>query len=575
MTKARIQHDLYHDQTYLNMWYCKKNGLATEKAYFNMPRLFASLVFVIGLICVTLAAALLNPVVTVAQEDDLEYVGAKECSSCHRDVVRSHSSTPHTLTLQDVARDKDPILADFSQGEAVRTVTFPDDDTARPFTEDDVAYVVGTGRNVQRYLYEAARNEYLVFPAEWNVAEQQWQPFQLADTWSAEAYDWETNCAYCHTTGFDAERGRWEDDGVLCETCHGPGSLHAELADDAGRRPSAEELTELRAAIAVGVDPQTCGQCHSRGTTLYPQGYLPGTTLFMEGVFLPVALDDPVHWWNSGHAKQANMQFNEWFGSTHALTIDPLKEAENVQPACLTCHSADFAYTEQLRTQVEQGERDGAMPDALTIETVQWGVTCTTCHSVHSENTPETPTAYIISEPYQLCSGCHSDPDPSDGVHHAMLQMYEGVTLIEGIEGIPSAHFTAEDGPDCVTCHMPDVPVTEGGTRRSHTFAPVLPGDATSELPDSCSNCHSDEVNATQMQQLIDDIQSATQSRIERARTAIQASSPAWLTLALDLVEGDGSWGVHNYAYTDALLDAVELELGLVDASPAGEGEQS
>jgi hypothetical protein len=32
----------------------------------------------------------------------------------------------------------------------------------------------------------------------------------------------------------------------------------------------------------------------------------------------------------------------------------------------------------------------------------------------------------------------------------------------------------------------------------------------------------------------------------------------------LDFVDGDSSLGIHNYFYTDALLDAVEAELGLV-----------
>ncbi|HEX3050816.1 MAG TPA: hypothetical protein VHP83_09200 [Aggregatilineaceae bacterium] len=39
--------------------------------------------------------------------------------------------------------------------------------------------------------------------------------------------------------------------------------------------------------------------------------------------------------------------------------------------------------------------------------------------------------------------------------------------------------------------------------------------------------------------------------------------SPDWVVTVLDFVDGDGSLGVHNYTYTDRLLDAVEAELGL------------
>jgi len=62
---------------------------------------------------------------------------------------------------------------------------------------------------------------------------------------------------------------------------------------------------------------------------------------------------------------------------------------------------------------------------------------------------------------------------------------------------------------------------------------------------------------------LIAAIQTSTQARLETARAAVTDSTPAWVTQALDFVEGDGSLGVHNYTYADALLDAVYEELGL------------
>ncbi len=107
---------------------------------------------------------------------EADYVGATECRSCHRSVASDHADTRHALTLQE-AKPKN-IAADFTQGEDVRQVQFPGEDAPRAFTADDIAYVVGSGRNVQRYLYKVGRNEYLVFPAEWNVTEQKWEPLR-------------------------------------------------------------------------------------------------------------------------------------------------------------------------------------------------------------------------------------------------------------------------------------------------------------------------------------------------------------------------------------------------------------
>ncbi|MBZ0289445.1 MAG: cytochrome c3 family protein, partial [Anaerolineae bacterium] len=194
--------------------------------------------------------------------EEAEYIGAKECQSCHRGVASSHKDTRHSLTLQDAKPAT--ILGNFELDEALRQVQFPGEDAPRAFTADDIEFTVGSGRYVQRYLYKVDTNEYMVFPAEWNVTEQKWEPYALAGSWPDPAYDWNQNCAGCHTTGLNVERGRWEDDAVQCESCHGPGSVHEEAARDAGRNPNEAELTAIRTSVVVSPDAQICGQCHGQ-----------------------------------------------------------------------------------------------------------------------------------------------------------------------------------------------------------------------------------------------------------------------------------------------------------------------
>lgn len=513
---------------------------------------------------VSLIASTTRPSTTYAQdEDDVEYIGASECSSCHRDLSRSHTESRHALTLQDEA-----FLADFSKGEDIRTVQFPSEDAPRAFTAEDIAYSVGSGRYVQRYLYEVDRNEYIVLPAEWNVSTQEWQPFILAETWDSNAYSWNTNCAGCHTTGLNAERGKWEDDGVQCEGCHGAGSVHAEEAADAGDDPSDRDLEKVRESIVLSPDAQICGQCHGRGVATedefqFPVGYLPGQTL--ADSYTLAANDDPIHWWTTGHASQQNMQYNEWLTSAHSTSLAAVQETGTTDATCLTCHSTDYLTTQAQIAEVEAGERAGDPPEPLTVETAQNGVTCAGCHQVHSENNPD---FLLTQDTYTLCTDCHQNTGES--IHHPVKEMYEGLAIVENVEAVPSSHFTSEDGPTCVTCHMSDVPVGSD-TRTTHTFQPVLP-DGTSEniIPDSCTSCHTD-LTPEYISEFIAETQEKTTSRLEGATTALASlpEPPAWIQTALDFVEGDGSEGVHNYAYTDALLDAVEVELGLVQITSA------
>ncbi len=529
-----------------------------------MRRLKFMVALVTGTLLIILGLAFSGEFVQAQDRSSAEYAGTRECGSCHASTVRALRDSRHALALQDVGRDKQAILGDFSRDDDVRMIQFPGEDSARPVTADDIAYTVGAGRYVQRYLYEIERNVYAVLPVEWNVSEGRWQPYQLAEAWPDPAYDWGLNCAGCHTTGLDITTGRWKDDGVQCETCHGPGDDHAKVASRAGRRPNAEELVEIRQSIASGTDAQLCGQCHSRGQAIdglhaFPTAYLPGQTDLLDA-FALVGDDDPSLWWPTGQARGNNMQFNEWLQGGHSQALLTLQESDYQEESCLTCHSADQAYRQRVIAAHEAGDRRGDAPEPLTLAEAQSGITCISCHNPHLK----TPADFnLVDEPYTLCVSCHSSAS-SDNLHHPVREMYEGVTIIPGIEGRPTSHFTQEGGPTCTTCHMARVPV-ETYTLASHSMRPVMPG-ATIDvegLVDSCTTCHEQQVTAELMQRLIDDVQFDTQVRLDAARQAVSDSSADWVKLALDFVEGDGSRGIHNYAYADALLDAVEAELGL------------
>lgn len=525
--------------------------------------------------------------VTAQDYTDAEYIGRGECNDCHRDVDRAHRSSPHVLALQDVADEeaKVAILGDFSLGDAVRTVQFPDESEARPFTANDIVFAIGSGRYVQRYLIAAGDDAYTVLPAEWNTVTQAWEPFQLAETWPDPAYDFVSNCAGCHTTGLNASRGRWEDDGVECEACHGPGSTHADLVDDAGSSIDDEELVDIRGAIAFTSDSQVCGQCHSRGATPegspYPTDYLPGQNLLDESVFTLVAGDDPVHWWVSGHASQSNMQFNEWTLSTHSTALADMKASENAQDGCLVCHSDDLRRTNLLLELFNNGDLDSdgeIPPQVATLETAQSGVSCTACHAPHSEDARD----FLLRDDAEtLCAACHSNEAfaalTGGGVHHPVADMFVGLPLVPGVEGVAAKHATAEDGPSCATCHLAQVPVAGGTSRANHLFRPVLPGATEGQFASTCATCHTDLTEAD-LQFLVDDTQETVRNRIAvtLARLASvkepETGTPErelydLAVNVLNVVQAEGSLGIHNYSYTDTLFKAAETALGELSVS--------
>ncbi len=471
----------------------------------------------------------------------------------------------------------------------MRTITLPGADEAAPFELDDLEFVIGQGRYAQRFVFEVDRDEYAVLPVEWNVTEQTWQPYGPVDNWPDDpAYDFGFSCAGCHVTGLDTRRGRWEDDGVQCEACHGPGSIHADEADGAGNNPSDRELVDIRGAIVRTPDSQICGQCHVRGQEPddnhpYPVDYLPGHDLLDEDVYALVANDDTDHWWASGHAKLGNMQFNEWLNSGHASALNTMQSSSSAKDECLQCHSSDYRWTANLIQAVEDGDRDGDPLDSVTLETAQFGVTCNECHNPHFEgeaddNDRVDVNFYLREELVTVCTSCHTNTDVTDRLHHPVQQMFEGTTLVDAVEGIPSQHYVDMDSdadedvekPNCLTCHVSRVAINEG-TRATHALVPPLPGEVEDGEMAICAQCHTD-LTSTDLEFLVNDIQGSIRDRLSLGYARLgsltvpvegspQRADYDQVTLALDFVQNDGSLGMHNFAYASSLLDYAEHTL--------------
>ncbi len=481
-----------------------------------------------------------------------EYKSSNYCNLCHTQEDTWYTSA-HAQMVKPPSDEA--IAGDLGATEAL-TITWPDG-AERPIVAEDITLVLG-GRYVQQYvsvITDADGNtRFYVLPVQWNVPQTDeqigtWTPYHAED-WQAPERDWRVACAGCHTTGLDgaiaadtavfAFLDTWNSGAVElnvgCEACHGPGDTHMADAE----------------TIVNNIDVQVCGQCHLQGQSPdgdhgYPVGYQPGLALD-ESVYVPAAADDDTVWWPTGHAQTYN-QYGEWLTSMHGQG-KPL----NV-PECAGCHTTR--------------SNDGA--------SFTGGVTCLGCHTPHGE-TPvdDDPLDHMLTQDtYSLCVDCHNSLTPEGDVlaiiaryHHPAQEMFEGRDVVNVVDAVPSGHFQNADGPRCATCHMPaTTQIGEFGRAASHTMQVAVPGLGAELQPDSCSGCHGDLVTADDIQRYISDMQMSTEVRLAAIDNTLSGDHSDWILTAIDFIVGDGSLGVHNAAYTDALLDAVEIELGLQLAS--------
>ncbi|MDO8137278.1 MAG: cytochrome c3 family protein [Candidatus Brocadiales bacterium] len=62
-------------------------------------------------------------------------------------------------------------------------------------------------------------------------------------------------CYKCHTTGYDAETGRYTEEGITCEACHGPGELFTYFMD-IGKAQEGQKIARVNSPYNV------CFECH-------------------------------------------------------------------------------------------------------------------------------------------------------------------------------------------------------------------------------------------------------------------------------------------------------------------------
>lgn len=257
-----------------------------------------------GLMGIVVVAYLFNDYWS-AQPEGLQatYVGRSSCIQCHQEEAESYIGSHHDLAM-DLATE-DTVLADFDNAtferDGVVSRMFRDGDRYMIHTEGEegemrdfhVKYVFGVDP-LQQYMVEFDRTPGMpdseiprvqVLRLSWDTAKKEWfylRPPDVEDKlepddplhWTGIGQRWQTMCADCHSTNlkrnFDAKTNQYHttfsEIDVSCEACHGPGSLHVELAQSNSvfwDRRYGFGLAKLK-----GEDPepqiQTCAPCHSR-----------------------------------------------------------------------------------------------------------------------------------------------------------------------------------------------------------------------------------------------------------------------------------------------------------------------
>lgn len=245
--------------------------------------------------------------------------------------------------------------------------------------------------------------------------------------------------------------------------------------------------------------------------------------------------------------------------------------ARGTSSSCAGCHSGG-GFSEMIAAGLNPGSMEAGDPNPTRQD-------CRTCHAIHTTYTSD-DWALETTDPVDLyafegvtfdggkgnlCANCHQPrrqiAEAVDGMieitsthwgpHHGpQSSMLLGIGGAGVTEGSPSTHaLMVED--TCVTCHL--------GEGDNHTFEPEV---------EACQACHADaedlDINGvqTEVQAMLDELEEGLialgwlDEEGHPTVTSIPEDQAAALWNWILVAHEDKSLGVHNPAYTKALLEA-------------------
>ena len=407
------------------------------------------------------------------------YVGQASCIKCHAKESEKWTNSHHDLAMQ-VASDK-TVLANFNDAKlthhGITSRMFRDGakfivNTEGPdgsMQDFEVKYVFGVDP-LQQYMVEfPASNQdsasspltpvknsttgkadlprVQVLRLSWDTQKKEWfhlDPPDVKDKlapsddlhWTGIAQRWNNMCAECHSTDYEKKfndvrseyHSTFVEINVSCEACHGPGSVHLELASKwapGWNRSRGYGLANLKLTAENQI--QACAPCHSRRNVVkagmkagdnYYDHY--SNQLLTTGIYYPdgqVLDEDYVH----GSFIQSKM-YHKGIRCTDCHDPHTAKLKHDGNQLCTSCHQHPTAKYDSVAHHFHKIDSEGAK--------------CVNCHMPtttymevharrdHSLRIPRPDLSLKIDVP-NACTGCHLKLENVSAEKRESLKLYQ------------------------------------------------------------------------------------------------------------------------------------------------------
>lgn len=399
------------------------------------------------------------------------YVGRDACIECHQDQVNQFKDSHHDLAMARATSTT--VLGNFDnqtiEHQGVVSRMYRDGERYMVHTEGpdgkladfEVRYVFGVDP-LQQYMVEitppaeSAANSASPNPAvgrlqvlriSWDTAKKSWfylDPPDVKDKlapddplhWTGVAQRWNSMCADCHSTNlqknFQVAENRYHttfsEIDVSCESCHGPGSLHVQLAKRKSFFWDSQRgfaLAKLKSSPEEEI--QACAPCHARREVVFP-GYDPTKNYFdhyqdqglFENVFYPDGQqqdEDYIH----ASFMQSKM-YHKGIKCTDCHDPHTARLKHDGNQVCTSCHQHPAGkYDTPAHHFHKPGTKGANCVDCHMLETTYMAIDP---RRDHSFRIPRPDLSLKIETP-NSCASCHLDQSGLSADKVAKLPLYQ------------------------------------------------------------------------------------------------------------------------------------------------------
>jgi hypothetical protein len=280
------------------------------------------------------------------------FVGNQACAACHGDIAAKYRQTPMAHSSGRVNEVAPGGFLHAPSGTQYQVASSGAVRLSRAASAGErlLDYFIGSGTEGRSYLW---RQDGFLFeaPLTWYSRTKAWgaSPGYEADRESRWNRAIEPSCLYCHSSGTAWREGSvnqyrdppFAENGVACERCHGPGSLHVE-----GKGKLVNP-----AKLEAGQRDSVCAQCHLSGEARIVRAgrrledFRPGdllsdfATYFVRDEAAPLNVNSHVEKLALSGCKRAAGD-RLWCGTCHDPheVPAPAERAAYFRGRCLSCH---------------------------------------------------------------------------------------------------------------------------------------------------------------------------------------------------------------------------------------------